>query len=40
MRNSQAPRYGFFKFIGDLFMFFITAGLWLIFIFIREMRYR
>ena len=31
-------RYGFWNFIGDAFMFLITGGLWLIWIFIREMR--
>lgn len=33
-------RYGFWKFMGDLFMIFITGGLWLIWIFVREMRGR
>lgn len=32
------PRYGFFKFIGDCFMVIVTCGLWLIWIFVREMR--
>ena len=32
--------YGFFHFLWDLFMIFITCGLWLIWIFIREMRNR
>lgn len=30
--------YGFFKLIGDLIMVGLTGGLWLIWIFIREMR--
>jgi hypothetical protein len=30
--------YGFFKFMGDCFMVFLTCGLWLIWIFVREMR--
>lgn len=30
--------YGCLAFIGDLFMVFITSGLWLIWIFVREMR--
>lgn len=32
--------YGFFKFLGDCFMVFLTCGLWLIWIFVREMRNR
>lgn len=32
--------YGFWKFIGDCFMTLITCGLWLIWIFVREMRGR
>ena len=32
--------YGFFHFIWDIFMVVITGGLWLIWIFIREMRNR
>jgi hypothetical protein len=31
-------RYGFWNFIGDCFMVGITGGLWLIWIFVREMR--
>lgn len=34
------PRYGFFKFIGDILMTLLTGGLWLIWIFVREMRRR
>ena len=30
--------YGFFNFIWDCFMVFFTCGLWLIWIFVREMR--
>lgn len=33
-------RYGFWNFMGDLFMICITGGLWLVYIFIREMRNR
>lgn len=33
-------RYGFFAFLLDLFLVFITGGLWLIWIFCREMRNR
>lgn len=31
-------RYGFWKFVGDCIMVCLTAGFWLIWIFIREMR--
>jgi hypothetical protein len=31
-------RYGFFHFLWDTFMVIITAGFWLIWIFVREMR--
>ena len=30
--------YGFWGFAGDLFMVFVSGGLWLIWIFVREMR--
>jgi hypothetical protein len=33
-------RYGFWSFVGDCIMLFLTAGLWLIWIFVREMRRR
>jgi hypothetical protein len=33
-------RYGFFSFIFDIVMIVITGGLWLIWIFVREMRRR
>lgn len=33
-------RYGFFAFMFDLLMIVITSGLWLIWIFVREMRNR
>ena len=33
-------RYGFFSFIFDIFMIVITCGLWIIWIFVREMRNR
>lgn len=32
--------YGFFHFCWDVFMTIITCGLWLIWIFVREMRNR
>lgn len=31
-------RYGFWSFIGDAIMTLLTGGLWLIWIFVREMR--
>ncbi len=31
-------KYGFFGFLFDLVMTFFTGGLWLIWIFVREMR--
>jgi hypothetical protein len=37
---SPRPKYGFWKFMGDVFMTFLTGGLWLIWIFVREMRRR
>lgn len=38
----QVPkrRYGFFRFMFDIFMVTITGGLWLVWIFVREMRRR
>lgn len=33
-------QYGCLGFLGDVFMFCITGGLWLIWIFVREMRRR
>jgi hypothetical protein len=35
-----AKKYGFFSFLFDSFMVLITWGLWLIWIFVREMRKR
>lgn len=32
--------YGFFSFLGDVLMTILTAGFWLIYIFVREMRRR
>jgi hypothetical protein len=34
------PRYSFLSFIGDLIMIALTGGLWLVWIFVREMRNR
>ena len=36
----QRRHYGFFNFVGDLIMVGLTGGVWLIWIFIREMRNR
>jgi hypothetical protein len=36
----QRPKYGFWKFVGDVLMVGLTGGLWLIWIFVREMRRR
>jgi hypothetical protein len=36
--GTPRKRYGFFSFVFDVFMVAITSGLWLIWIFVREMR--
>jgi hypothetical protein len=36
----ERRRYGFWSFVGDCLMLFLTCGLWLIWIFVREMRKR
>lgn len=36
----ERQRYTFMKFIGDCLMTVITGGLWLIWVFCREMRRR
>lgn len=33
-------RYGFWNFIGDALLTMFTGGLWLIWVFVREMRQR
>lgn len=33
-------KYGFWNFVGDCLLCMLTGGLWLIWIFIREMRRR
>lgn len=38
--QNRRPRYGCMSFLFDIFMIVITAGLWLIWIFVREMRRR
>ena len=37
VRNSR-KKYGFWNFMGDIFMTCLTAGFWIIWIFVREMR--
>lgn len=37
---SNCRHYGLFNFLVDLTMTLITGGLWLIWIFVREMRHR
>lgn len=39
-RSSSPKPYGFWAFMGDIFMTFVTSGLWMIWIFVREMRKR
>lgn len=38
--QQKKPKYGFFKFIVDCLMTIVTAGFWLIWVFVREMRGR
>lgn len=35
---AKQSKYGFWKFCGDCLMVILTGGLWLIWIFVREMR--
>lgn len=37
---TNRRRYGFWNFIGDALMTIITAGFWLIVVFVRETRRR
>lgn len=37
---KERKRYGLGSFLFDLFMIMITAGFWIIWIFVREMRRR
>lgn len=37
---AKPRRYGFFGFLFDIIMITITGGLWLVWIFVREMRGR
>jgi hypothetical protein len=36
--TRRKKRYGFFGFLFDIVMTFITSGFWLIWVFVREMR--
>ena len=40
MATRTKRRYGFWNFIGDVLLTLLTGGLWLIWIFVREMRNR
>lgn len=40
MSNCCRRRYGIFNFLGDVIMTVLTGGLWLIWVFVREMRNR
>lgn len=37
---SRVKRYGLFAFLFDILLLVLTGGLWLIWIFVREMRNR
>jgi len=37
---QPSKRYGFWAFVGDVIMTILTGGLWLILVFVREMRRR
>jgi len=37
---KEQKSYGLFKFLGDCLMTIFTGGLWLIWVFVREMRRR
>lgn len=37
---ERKKSYGFWKFVGDCVMTIFTGGLWLIWVFVREMRNR
>lgn len=37
---ARRTRYGFWGFVGDVIMTLLTGGLWLIWVFVREMRNR
>lgn len=36
--SRKAPRYGLGKFLFDVILTLVTGGLWLIWIFVREIR--
>jgi hypothetical protein len=39
-RHYEVRKYGFWNFVLDVLLVCITSGLWLIWIFVREMRRR
>lgn len=39
-RSTRRKRYNLFSFLFDLLLICLTGGLWLIWIFVREMRNR
>lgn len=38
VKDTRRKPYGFFHFLFDIFMIAVTGGLWIIWIFVREMR--
>lgn len=40
MCNCHRRKYGFWRFLLDVFMVCVTGGFWIIWIFVREMRNR
>jgi hypothetical protein len=40
VQEKKVKKYGCMSFLFDIFMICITGGLWLIWIFVREMRKR
>jgi hypothetical protein len=40
MPTPRSKPYGLFKFLGDLIMTGITGGIWLVWVIVREIRYR
>lgn len=38
--EKPKKHYGFFRFLWDVLLVFLTCGIWLIWIFVREMRKR
>lgn len=40
VRVGRTSRYGFVHFLGDALMTCLTGGIWLVWVIIREIRYR